>query len=76
MKEMEKGKFRRERKEIVIVLLEKLIEKSPLQYKICHLSSCVYPVNMAIQKSRSVVFSFSRHAIRCPAYEVPGWRFS
>ena len=54
MEEMEKGKFRRECKEVVIVLLEKLMEKSPLQYKICHLSSCVSQVNMAIQKSRSV----------------------
>ena len=53
MKEMEKGKFRRECKEVVIVL-EKLMEKSPLQYKIFRLSSCVSPVNMAIQKNRSV----------------------
>ena len=42
MKEMEKGKFGRECKEVVIILLEKLME------------SCVSPVNMAIQKSRSV----------------------
>ena len=54
MKEMEKGKFRRECKEVVIVLLKKLMEKSPLRYKICCLSSCVLPANMAIQKSRSI----------------------
>ena len=54
MKEMKKGKFRRECKKLVIVLLKKLMEKSPFRYKICRLSSYVSPVSMAIQKSRSV----------------------
>ena len=60
---MEKGKLRRECKQVVIVLPEKLKGKSPLQYKICCLSSCVSPVNIAIQKGRSVIFNFSRNAI-------------
>ena len=54
MKEVEKEKFRSKCREVVIVLLEKLMEKSPYWYKICCLSSGVSPVNMAIQKSRSV----------------------
>ena len=48
MKEMEKGKFRSKFREVVIVLLEKLMEKSPYRYKICCLSCCVSLVNMAI----------------------------
>ena len=77
MKEMEKGKFRRECKEVVIVLLEKLMEKSPLRYKICCLLSCVSPFNMAIQKSRSVkLFPALVDMLFDAQHEIPGWRFS
>ena len=53
MTEVEKMKFRRDCKEAIITLLEKLLERSPLKYKICRLASCVNPGNMVEDKIRS-----------------------
>ena len=51
-----KQQFKRECKQILISMLKKFLERSPIQYKICRASSAIAPGNMINKKARSITY--------------------
>ena len=54
--DIRKQQFKREYKQILISMLKKFLERSPIQYKICRASSAIAPGNMINKNARSITY--------------------